>query len=548
MTPQEIQALTQLAREQGLLPMGAPDEIAAALNSQRPKIRLPGDNRELLHFAKEVADVLATRNLFRRDRAPVVVNPEKARLDAMTPQMLRSWSQDHIVYFKEKTVSSGDESRSIDIVKTMNVDTARGLIESWHFIDKLPEIERLNPVRLPVLRANGAIDLTPTGYFSETRTYTLDSGVEYDDGMSLEEAKSALAIELLGEMPYHDAGRSLRVHVGAMLTIFSAGLLPRRSTRPGFVFTANDSDAGKTLAAKMAILPIFGKLAGRGMPRKEETRKVLDQLAMEAAPIAFFDNVKGVLGGEDLEAFMSQTIWSGRVLGAPGGFEVENLTTCFFSGNDAKPTQDMMNRCLFVELFLEDIDSTKRQIKNVMTDAKLAELPLRNRVCSALWTLVKHWDAEGRPPAPTRMPKHPEWSDVIAGIVAAAGFGDLCEKPNIASARGHVHEMRDLVDKLKPDASDGGGSDREEWTFAQIMEIVKTHGLFETVEFQNKKGDQEEMFAGDDLTPAARSFFGKLLSKYHDRAFAGTGGERLRFLVEGKGNQRRYIVVREAQT
>jgi len=75
---------------------------------------------------------------------------------------------------------------------------------------------------------------------------------------------------------------------------------------------------------------------------------------------------------------------------------------------------------------------------------------------------------------------------------------------------------------------------------------VKKQGLFETVEFANKKGEQEEMFSGEELTPAARSFFGKLLGKYHDRTFAGTEGERLRFLVEGKGNQRQYVVVREA--
>jgi hypothetical protein len=543
MSPAEIDRIRQLAREAGILPMGSEDEIAEALNSKRVKIRLPGDNRELVHFAGEIGEELKAKDFYRRDRTPVGINWDKARLEPISAQAFRTLSQRHLVFFKEKKIEGEEENRVIQIVKTMIVDTARAVLESWDFIDRLPEIERVNPIRLPVMRGNGAIQLAPAGYFAEARTYTLEGGVSYDEEMTYDRAREVIGNDLLGEMPYHDKGRSRSVHVAAMMTTFACGLLPRRSQRPGFVFTANDSDAGKTLCAKIAIIPVHGKVSPRGLPRKEEMRKVLDQLAMEAAPVILFDNVKGTLGGEDLEAFMSAALWQGRILGEKGGFEVENVTTCFFSGNDAQPTRDMAQRCLFVELFLEDIDSSQRKIRNVLTDARLAEPELRNRVCSALWTLVKAWDAAGRPAPPSVMPKCPEWSAMIAGIVARAGFGDPCVKPEIKSVRSYATEMQELVRKLAPE-----DADVEDWTFKQIMEEVKEETLFENVEIFNGKGEQQPLYGSDgEPSPAARSFFGKLFGRFDQRLFAGVDGGRLRFSVEGKGNGRKYLVTREAK-
>lgn len=541
MSPDEIAKLQRLAAENGILPLGGVEEIAAALNSQRPKIRLPGDNRELLHFAQDVGDELAKHDFYRRDRMPVGINRENARLDMISPQALRSMAQEHIVFFKAKEIGSGKDAATIEIVKTMNVDTSRGVLEAWAFVDKLPEIQRVNPIRLPVMRRDNRIELAPRGYFSEGRIFTLDGGVTYDETMTLERAKEVL-LALLGEFPWHDDGRSLRVHIAAMLTVFGACLLPKGAKRPGFIYTANDSDAGKTLCATTAIIPVYGKLNLRGYPRKEEMRKVLDGLAQEAASAVLFDNVKGTLGGEDIEAFMSASRWTGRILGEKGMFEADNVTTCFFSGNEAKPTRDMMQRCLFVELFLADIDSSKRKIKRLLTDSVLAQAELRSEICSALWALVKHWDAQGRPASKTIMPKCPEWSQIIGAIVTCAGYGDPCEKPDIKSTRGGAYEMQELVRRLAPAEPER----REEWTFAQIMDVVTKEGLFEDLEIHGKKGDAEDLFDSEGaLTPAARSFFGRFLVSFDGRLFASEGGERLRWVVQGKGNQRKYFVIAE---
>lgn len=544
MSPDEIERLKQLARDNGLMPELLGEDVQTVLNSTRPKIRLIGDQRELIHFAQEVGEVLRSKNLFRRDRTPVVVNHEKIRLDSMTPQALRSWAQRHIVFFKDKSMGEGDDKATITIVKTMNVDTARGLLESWEFLDYLPEIERLNPTRMPALLNDGRIELMPVGYFPEQRIYTMRDTAVIDETMTPAEA-NAFFDDLLSEFCFNDAGRSKAVVIASAMTMFGGGLLPHRALRPGFVLTANSPGAGKTLAAKIAIIPVAKSAAPRSMPRKEEMKKVLDVIAMDAATYVLFDNIKGTIGGEEIEAFITAPEWEGRVLGESTKFRVDNVATCFFTGNESKPTQDMQERCLFVELFVEEADNRDRKIKRVIDDTFLASDACRGKMLSAMWAMVRAWDAAGRPLPPTRLPRFEAWADTIAGIVAHAGYGDACARPDIASASGEVAEMRKLVLRLAP-ADDVA---QKVWTFADIMAEVKTHGLFESMELRGKKGESEDMFDGEgDLSPAARSFFGRFLVKFDQRLFTGDGGARWRFVAEGKGNSRRYLVKRETAT
>lgn len=542
MSPEDIERLRQAARENGIMPELLGDDIQTVLNSQRPKIRLIGDQRELIHFAQECGEVLRSKNLFRRDRSPVVVNHDKIRLDPMTPQAFRSWAQRHIVFFKDKSMGEGDDRATITIVKTMNVDTARGLLESWEFCDYLPEIERLNPTRMPAKLRDNRIELMPVGYFPEQKIYTMQDTAVIDETMTPADAKTFLN-DLLSEFCFHDEGRSKSVVIASAMTMFASGLLPHRALRPGFVLTANSPGAGKTLAAKIAIIPVAKSAAPRSMPRKEEMKKTLDVIVMDAATYVLFDNIKGTIGGEEIESFITAVEWEGRILGESTKFRLDNVATCFFTGNDSRATQDMQERCLFVDLFVQEADNRDRKIKRVIDDTYLSSDECRGKMLSAMWALVRDWDAAGRPKPKTRMPRFEQWSDVIAGIVYHAGFGDCCVKPDIASTRGDIAEMQALVKRLAPE----GEAKSEEWTFAMVMHEIKTHGIFESLELKGKKGESEDMFADDgEMTPAAKSFFGKFLTKYHERLFAGEDGQRLRFLVQGKGNSRRYVVVREA--
>src|SRR5262249_13143391 len=149
--------------------------------------------------------------------------------------------------------------------------------------------------------------------------------------MKRENAKATLD-DLLKDFPFPNK-RSKAVAVAAMLTMFCATMLPKRALRPGFIYTANAPGAGKTLLCKFAIIPITGTCSLRTLPRKDETRKVLDSLAIDASIYVIFDNIRGRIAGEDIEAFITSAEWDGRLLGESSRFRVDNVATVFLTGN-----------------------------------------------------------------------------------------------------------------------------------------------------------------------------------------------------------------------
>src|SRR5262249_44253282 len=139
--------------------------------------------------------------LFRRDRTPVAVNHERARLDVMSARAMRSFAQRYIQFFQFKTIKEDEEKVQLTIIKNIAAETAAALLESWDMLEKLPEIRRVNPTRLPVVREDGRIDLLKPGHFAEQGIYTVDDGIEYDETMTREDAKATLD-DLLKDFPF----------------------------------------------------------------------------------------------------------------------------------------------------------------------------------------------------------------------------------------------------------------------------------------------------------------------------------------------------------
>jgi hypothetical protein len=341
---QQSKKLNKLAQEAGLIGGGdggggGGGVVAGAAdddgNGLRPKIRVPSDQRELIDFCRECGVELAKDNrLFRRDRTPVAVNREKARLDPITPRAMRSFAQRYIEFFKFRTEEKEDGSKvTKTVVKNIPAETAGALLESWELVEKLPEVRRVNPTRLPAFREDGRIELLQPGYFPEQGIYTIDDEVKYDETLTRQQAVAILR-DLLKDFPFLN-DRSRAVAVAAMLTMFCATMLPKRALRPGFVYTANAPGAGKTLLCKFAIIPVTGSCALRTLPRKEETRKVLDSLALDASIYVLFDNVRGKIASEDLEAFITSAEHEGRLLGESTRFRVDNVCTVFLTGNQS---------------------------------------------------------------------------------------------------------------------------------------------------------------------------------------------------------------------
>ncbi|HOC55761.1 MAG TPA: hypothetical protein PKI20_09085 [Verrucomicrobiota bacterium] len=278
------------------------------LNDRRPKVQLPGDNYLLSETAREVGKILAERDIFARGGLPFIVNDRKDGLVQMTAETLRTWVEDYLVCFKVRKLAGTDEA--IQFKRTISQTDAAGILASPQFIGQLQEVERFNPIRVPVMRKDGWIVLLPEGYDFETKSFTCDS-IPIMPGMPLPMAKEIID-ELLSEFLFADSGRSKAVALSAMLTVFGRGLLPPKSLRPCFIFVANAEGAGKTLLVKCATVPVLGYAPAGTKPKDEdEMRKALLAAVLEARPVIFFDNAKKHIASAALEGFLTTQDYEG---------------------------------------------------------------------------------------------------------------------------------------------------------------------------------------------------------------------------------------------
>ena len=388
----------------------------------------------------------------------------------------------------------------------------------------------------------------------------IDSNGYYDDKLSLEDAVTYLR-NLYAEFPFADwtedsaalkQSRSQGVQIAAMLSQFGVGLIPRDAQRLGFIYNSNSQRSGKTLLAKMAIVPTNGMMATQTWNLKdEELRKVLDAEVLRASRYIVFDNVRGHLASQVLEGFFTAPIWTGRILGKSQMYTSQNTASIFITGNYITVSPDMNFRCLTCDLFVAEANVLEREIVMPIDDSWLMNPVNRRDILSALWAIVRHWDAAGRPKAKTHIRQGFErWCETFGGLTMFAGFGN----PLIPPSEGELDvdnetaDMRSLVMSMSKELL-AGEQRRVAFTFQALVNMAHHAGLFDWM-LDGKEAEGDYV-----LKPEANSKFGKLLKKYAPLVseqkgprfrlwrFETDGGQvPVRTSCTGKDRHRRYLV------
>lgn len=518
LAPDEVQATIASASAAGTIkPITSHQRSRELINSDLPRIELPGDNRLVSAFALELGSIMSHCGLYRRDNRPVFVDKANCRLDPLTPESLRTWIEQHCICFRVRSSNGG----SIQFSHTCSLDDARTVIQSVQFLQALPEIVAINQTRLPVMRTDGAIELLPPGYDPASRVFTAPN-IECDECVTLDQARAAID-DALSEFPFQDL-RSKSVAIAAMLSVFCNNLFPAGLQRPAFIFIANCEGTGKTLLAKLILSPVHGIPEVKSCADDTtEMRKELFTSALERRPYILLDNLKAHLSSAPLESFLTSSKISGRLMGT--NHEAAPDLTChvFITGNALTVSPDMRRRSLFVELFCEYERPEERPIKRYLDDTGL--LALRSQLLSACWAVLRHWNAHDRPRPLQSHNSFRAWADTIAGMVDAAGYPSPLAEPHLANAGDReLDDMRNLAAAILADNPIAHA------TFDQIADLARERGLFDWI-----------LTAPADLDRRDKARFAHLLIKYDRRIFTG----RIRFLVDGKGRNRRYIVKRE---
>ena len=359
--------------------------------------------------------------------------------------------------------------------------------------------------------------------------------------------------------------RSFRVQLACMVTMVATALLPKGTNRLGFAYNANAPRSGKTLAAQTAVCPVYGWTSGRPWPvggqkmnqtDETELRKALDAVALEGSPYIFFDNIRCQVESQALEGFMTMPVWTGRVMGTQRTFSAPIATTIILTGNDLKLSVDMMERFLFVDFYVEEVEAQSREIQNVIEQPWI--IRHKEQIFTAVMGLITHWDAMGRPPPPNRVRRGFEtFGNIIGGIIAAAGFGDLFEKRpdsetygNSADTDIRVLATHLILERLAT-AYDRNGTEllltprpALELTFDQIVQMCFQHGIF-SYYLEGKEVGDAESGTRLQLSQTSNAKFGALLKRYapekKTRSWELPHNSRIALQAIGSGRSRKYI-------
>ena len=471
----------------------------------RPEIVLPGDGKSLSVFAEELGSKIKDQRIFTRDGIALYVS-DGGKLEPMGQKSFCTWIEQYIRV--QKWAGTGKDRRLEDA--TMTEASAGLLLESVQFIRQLKPIRRVNSVRQPVIRANGKLELLPTGYDDEAQAFTVGAA-DFREDMPLDQALEILE-ELLKEFawPREETLRAKSIALSAMLGVFGDMLMAPPHQRPVWIYGANREGAGKTLLIRLAVCPTFGPAVIGPPPdpsRSDALAKLLASAALSGQPYLIFDNWAGLIGNASLEAFITSSTYSDRVLGVSKMFTVEKQCLVFISGNHARVSPDMRRRALLLDLEVQEACSEDRQISKPMGEAEI--LYRRADILAAIWAIIRNWDEKGRPEGSERHGSFAKWGHLFGGMLEAIGLPNPVSRP-AKQADDTLRDFQVLVVEAIETAIDE--SEGRTFTAGDLMEFSRERGLFEWVL-------AEDAPEREDLKRRERSSFGKICSRFDGSKF-----------------------------
>ena len=479
---------------------------------RRPRVDVGQHVRTL---ARQLGEILSGEGFYRRaeTRLVVTVAPD-GRTEAMTARRLRAALEKHVFPV------AYDARREKEVPKSLPLETAATILEADVFLEALPELVGVAPVRMPVWR-QGEVALAPAGYDPESRVYCVD-GVPFADDWTLEEAGEALD-ELLGgfEFPsgeFWGASRSGMLQVAVMMGTFTRWLLPPGTPRPLVAYVGNQPGTGKTLLASMAVGHVFGEVANEDYPGgragQDELKKILDVAAIDQAPLLWFDDVPEFVHSNALNRFVTASRHKPRILGKSEKLDVPNVTQVVLTGNHLRVTRDLIRRGLIVELFVPG-DVEERQFAVEFTPALLTRPEWRARMLAACWAIVREWAENGaarRENAPLK--GFSDYCGMVGGIMSAAfpGGADALQTPDLPMGGDEeTEEIRRLLLAVAESVADG--EPPHVLSLDEILEIAQR----EQIQLTDRRGKDVVGSAGDPPDKGARRSFGSHLKKWRGR-------------------------------
>jgi len=282
-------------------------------------------------------------------------------------------------------------------------------------------------VESPVLRADGSILEKPgydpmSGLLYESQT-AFPPVPENPTHGEVQSAVDAL-LEVVADFPFAQPE-----HRSACL----AGVLTPLSRRafvgpsPLFLIDSNVRGSGKTLLTDAISIVTSGRrMARMTWPRDDdELRKRITALAVAAEWLILIDNIVGAFGSASLDAVLTATTWTDRVLGKSEVVARIPLTAVWYAtGNNVILEADTVRRVLHIRL--ETLEENPEERSDFQHPDLLGWVRReRPRLAVAALTILRGYVAAGRPDMGlSPWGSFEGWSDLVRQALVWAGQPD----------------------------------------------------------------------------------------------------------------------------
>lgn len=378
----------------------------------------------------------------------------------------------------------------------------------------------------PRMRPDGSL-LNQPGYDKTTGLYAHFEPLDLDDVPERPTAEQVIAardllLELVADFPFvGDANRA-----NALAAVLTVPLRMLFDLAPLFAFDAPAPGTGKSLLCRVI------NVVGRGIEpsptplpsKEEEVQKTITALLREARPVIWWDNISTQVESDALCTALTSPKWNSRILGSTETTgDIEHATTWMLTGNNLRIIGDLVRRTVLIKLDARVPNPESRADFTHPLPAWAIEN--RARLLGAIFTLGRHWIAEGRPHsilANELVGSFEGWQHVIGGILELAGITGFLE---------NRAEQRTALDDSVP-----------EWAeFARVLATVfKTPFTVKQVvkELGLSSGPLRDALPEALGEPESRDFATKLGNAIRQRAgriFALPDGATVEIKKEGEG-------------
>lgn len=327
-------------------------------------------------------------------------------------------------------------------------------------------------VRCPTLRPDGTVIQTP-GYDDSTGLLFVPDGnyPNVPDHPTRDDAIRAAAelLDVVVDFPFKNADHR-SVWLAMVLTLVCRSAI--RGPCPMFMTDANCPGTGKTMTNDAAGVIAYGdRLPRKPWPGADdnEVRKTITSVALEGLAAVLWDNVGDVLGSPSLDAGLTGTSWTDRILGTNSTTGVLPLTTVWCAtGNNMVLGADTARRVLYCRLETDMDNPEERQgfrHENLIGWVR----DHRHRLAVAAVTMVRAY-AAARFPRQNIKPwgSYEAWSDLIRNTIVWAGIPDPWKTRTIVREADRSVELLGLIhDGIVEADPDGVGI-----TSGQIVKLL----------------------------------------------------------------------------